>query len=142
MEGARDAGRSDGSNEAAAAAKHHGLLTVRLLTLAECAKLLDPTGEAGIKASTLKGKLGTVRVGKRDLVPEPAFEEFCRDLERHAREKMERIRERDERLTAWKPPADTSPAQRSASVQQALATADRLKRCGKGKRIRGIREQG
>jgi hypothetical protein len=46
---------------------------VRLLTLEECAMRLDPTTAAGITARTLIGKLRTVRVGRRNLVPEPEF---------------------------------------------------------------------
>lgn len=57
---------------------------MRLLTLDECALILDPDRTAGIKARTLRPKLATVRVGRRDLVPEPVFEAYCEELLCHA----------------------------------------------------------
>ena len=72
-----------------------------------------------LKASTLRGKLGTDRVGKRDLVLEPTFESFCVELERQARENTERIREQVARLATWKPPAAKSTTSQSASWSKA-----------------------
>lgn len=61
---------------------------MRLLTLEECARRLDPEEAAGIKARTLRGKIPTVRVGKRDLVPETVFDAYCQGLEEQCRAKM------------------------------------------------------
>lgn len=101
---------------------------MRLLTLEECAQRLDPDRKAGIKARTLRGKLDTVKVGRRNLVPESVFEAYCEDL--LCRAQTQGHGSPSERKPATASPStssDGTSAGRSASLRRAQATAEKLK---------------
>ena len=62
---------------------------MRLLTFTECARRLDPDGGNIVTESWLRGQLRAVKVGKRHLVPEPVFIEFCEELLRQCRNRVQ-----------------------------------------------------
>jgi len=102
---------------------------MRLMTLEECAEKLDPDRRAGIKARTLRSKLATVRVGRRELVPEPVFEAYCEELLCHARTQGHGSpSERKPDIGSLSTSSDGTSAGRSASWRRAQATAEKLKR--------------
>ena len=98
---------------------------MRLLTFSECKRRLDPDGGGIVTEAWLRGQLRAVKVGKRHLVPEPVFVEFCRGLLDQCQEKTPA-----HELNGARTPAATSSAgtkaEQSASVQRALTTINAL----------------
>jgi hypothetical protein len=98
---------------------------MRLLTFTECARRLDPDGGNIVTESWLRGQLRAVKVGKRHLVPEPVFIEFCEELLRQCQEAPSRQGSNASRAPAVPSPVRTK-AEESASVQRALTTINAL----------------
>lgn len=100
---------------------------MRLLTFDECAERLDPDRKAGITGRTLRGQLRSVRVGKRDLVPEPVFNEYCEGLLNQCQGETPDRASHGATTSPLSSSAGTSEDE-SASVRQARATIAQLKK--------------
>lgn len=98
---------------------------MRLLTFTECKRRLDPDGGGIVTESWLRGNLRAVKVGKRHLVPEPVFNDFCRGLLDQCQGETPAQESCGAKMSADTSSAGTKAAQ-SASVQRAQTTINAL----------------
>ena len=98
---------------------------MRLLTFTECKRRLDPDGGGIVTESWLRRQLPSVKVGKRHLVPEPKFIDFCRGLLDQCQGETQAQESCGAKMSAATLSAGTK-AEASASVQRAQTTINAL----------------
>ena len=98
---------------------------MRLLTFSECKRRLDPEGGGIVTEAWLRRQLPSVKVGKRHLVPEPKFIDFCRGLLDQCQGETQAQESCGAKMSAATLSAGTK-AEASASVQRAQTTISAL----------------